>query len=81
MFPPSFGDLDPNLNLDRVGFDLRSTFVEKTVYGADALPLSVARCSLKQFFNRLVFSVTGRDGDKLLFEFEFTGTKVECETR
>ena len=24
---------------------------------------------------------SGRDGDKLLFEFEFTGTKVECETR
>jgi len=26
-------------------------------------------------------SSSGRENDKLLFEFEFTGTKVECETR
>jgi len=34
-----------------------------------------------RLFSRGQKTGSGRDGDKLLFEFEFTGTKVECETR
>jgi hypothetical protein len=45
------------------------------------LGFSLKSGTLRLFSRGPKASKSGREGDKLLFEFEFTGTKAECETR